>query len=187
MNRSPSSINIANMLTVGRFLLTPVFILLLAGHLYWHALIIFAIAGLSDALDGFIARHFNQRTALGTYLDPMADKLLHAAAYVTLALLNLIPAWISVLVIGRDAILALGVAMITMTRKPYEVRPTIFGKGSTLFQMLYVIVTLLDPEKLSLNALHPILLWATAIVTLFSGLHYICNGVGALRTPPTRP
>jgi cardiolipin synthase (CMP-forming) len=184
LNRSASPINIPNMLTVGRFVLTPVFIILLLRHQYGHALVIFAIASVSDALDGFIARRYDQRTPLGACLDPIADKLLHASAYITMTLLGLIPAWITVLVIVRDVTLVLGVAVITLTRKPYEVRPTIFGKASTLFQMLYVVVTLLDPQQLSMAAMHPILLWVTAMVTAFSGLHYFFNGMSSMRKPP---
>jgi cardiolipin synthase (CMP-forming) len=187
LNRLASPINIPNMLTLGRFVLVPVFIAFLLRHLYWHALVVFAIASVSDALDGFIARRFDQRTPLGSYLDPIADKLLHASAYITLALLGLIPKWITLLVIGRDVILVLGVAIITLTRKHYAVLPSIFGKGSTLLQMLYVVVTLLDPQQHSLAAMHPILLWATATVTTFSGLHYIFNGMASMRKPSSAP
>jgi cardiolipin synthase (CMP-forming) len=187
LNRSASPINIPNLLTLFRFVLVPVFITFLLRHHYGQALVVFAIAGVSDALDGFIARRFDQRTHLGTYLDPIADKLLHASAYVTLALLGFIPAWITLLVIGRDVLLVLGVAIITLTRKPYAVRPSIIGKGSTVFQMLYVVVTLLDPQQLSVAAMHTILLWITAIVTTFSGLHYIFGGLASMRKPSEAP
>ncbi|MBT8352055.1 MAG: CDP-alcohol phosphatidyltransferase family protein, partial [Deltaproteobacteria bacterium] len=86
--------NIPNILTLLRILLTPLFVIFLLKHLYSFALIVFTLAGISDGLDGFIARYLNQRTTLGAYLDPIADKLLVTAAYVSLAILNIIPPWL---------------------------------------------------------------------------------------------
>ena len=176
-----SPFNIPNMLTILRILLTPVFIILLLRHLYWQALAVFAVAGLSDALDGFIARYFNQRTALGAYLDPVADKLLLASAYISLAVLAVIPAWVSVIVIARDVIITLGIAILTVTQKTYEVRPTIVSKCTTAAQIILVMVALFDPTRTLLTALHAPLVWATAILTTVSGLHYIYIGMNILQ------
>lgn len=183
MSRLVSPINIPNMLTLGRILLTPVFIILLLRHMYWQALVIFAIAGLSDALDGFIARYFNQRTTLGAYLDPMADKLLLVSAYIALAVLEVIPAWVTVIVIARDVIISLGIAIIALTQKAYEVRPTLVSKCTTTAQILLVLLSLFDPAQINLAVLHPPVLWATAILTVASGLHYIYLGMNILQEP----
>lgn len=183
MSRLVSPLNIPNLLTVARILLTPVFIILLLRHLYWHSLVVFAIAGLTDALDGFIARWFNQRTTLGAYLDPTADKLLLVSAYVALAVLGVIPAWVTVIVIARDVIITLGISIITLTHKAYEVRPTIVSKCTTTAQILLVILSLFDPARMNLAALHPPLLWTTAVLTTVSGLHYVYIGMNILQEP----
>lgn len=176
-------ISIPNILTLVRILLTPVFIILLLRHLYWQALAVFVIAGVSDALDGFIARYFNQRTTLGAYLDPVADKLLLASAYISLAVLEVLPAWVTVIVIARDVIISLGIAILTLTQKPYEVRPTIISKCTTAAQLVLVIVALCDPARIHLTALYPPLLWLTAGLTTASGLHYIHLGMNILQAP----
>ncbi|MBW2175094.1 MAG: CDP-alcohol phosphatidyltransferase family protein [Deltaproteobacteria bacterium] len=97
--------NIPNTLTLLRILLTPLFAIFLIKHLFDFALLVFAIAALSDGVDGFIARVFRQKTTLGAFLDPAADKLLLVTAFVTLAIQEQIPSWLSVLVITRDVII----------------------------------------------------------------------------------
>jgi cardiolipin synthase len=129
LSQPGSSINLPNVLTIVRILLVPIFILLLVRQLYPLALFVFAIAGLTDGLDGFIARYFNQRTALGAWLDPMADKLLLVSAFVALAILGVIPPWITVLAIARDVIITLGIVVLTLTEKKYEVRPSVASIG----------------------------------------------------------
>ncbi|MCJ8499352.1 CDP-alcohol phosphatidyltransferase family protein [Desulfatitalea alkaliphila] len=176
-------ISIPNILTLVRILLTPVFIILLLRHLYWQALAVFVVAGVSDALDGFIARYFNQRTTLGAYLDPVADKLLLASAYISLAVLEVLPAWVTVIVIARDVIISLGIAILTLTQKTYEVRPTIISKCTTAAQLVLVIVALCDPARIHLTILYLPLLWLTAGLTTASGLHYIYIGMNILQAP----
>ena len=183
MSRFSSPINIPNTLTLVRILLVPVFVILLLRQLYTHALVVFVFAGVSDGLDGFIARYFNQRTALGAYLDPTADKLLLVSSYVALAVLEVIPAWVAVVVITRDVIIVLGIAIFTLFEKAYEVRPTIVSKCTTTLQILLVAVSLFDPDKSRLATLHAPLLWTTAVVTVLSGLHYIYIGMTILQEP----
>ena len=181
MKRSTATISIPNILTVVRILLTPVFVIMLQQQLYSHALLVFAVAGLSDALDGFIARYFNQRTVLGAYLDPMADKLLLVSAYVMLGMLDVLPDWIAVIVIARDVIIVLGIAIITLTDKAYEVRPSLVSKATTLTQILLVLLCLFDPVAAKMPALHTPLVWCTAVLTTLSGLHYIYIGMSILQ------
>lgn len=183
MTRSSSPISIPNILTLVRILLVPVFVILLLRNLYSHALAVFILAGLSDGLDGFIARYFNQRTVLGAYLDPTADKLLLVSSYVALAVLNVIPGWVAVVVISRDVVICLGIAILTLTEKPYEVRPSIVSKCTTTAQILLVCLALFDPACTKLTALHTPMLWATAIITVLSGLHYIYIGMNILQEP----
>jgi cardiolipin synthase len=176
-----SKISIPNILTVARILLTPLFLIVLLRRNYPQALGVFVAAGLSDGLDGFIARCFNQRTVLGAYLDPVADKLLLVSAFVALAILEVVPSWVAVIVIARDVIIFLGIAIFALTEKKYEVRPTIVSKCTTLAQILLVILALCDPTRVKLTMLDPIVLWAAAILTILSGLHYIYIGMTILQ------
>ena len=131
MKTSGWPINIPNILTVARILLTPLFIILLIKNLFAHALIVFTLAGISDGLDGFIARYFNQRTVMGSYLDPIADKFLLSAAFITLAILRIIPAWLTVIVISRDILILAGIAVFSITDIKVNIKPSIVSKFTT--------------------------------------------------------
>lgn len=183
MNRSNSTISIPNILTLLRILLTPVLVILLLRDMYHLALLVFAIAGLSDGLDGLIARLLNQRTKLGAYLDPAADKLLLTSAFISLAVLNVIPGWLTVVVIARDVIILLGLAIFTLTEKSYEINPTLVSKCTTTIQLIMILLSLFDPFHIKVAFLHPILVWSTAIITILSGLHYIYIGMNILQEP----
>lgn len=183
VNRITSTISIPNILTLVRILLTPVFVILLLRDLFSLALLVFAIAGISDGLDGLIARYMNQRTTLGAYLDPAADKLLLISSFVALAVLGVIPAWVTVIVIARDVIILLGLAILMLTEKKYIVSPTLVSKCTTTAQILTVLITLYDPTHLKLAMVYQVLLWSTVILTTFSGLHYIYLGMNILQEP----
>ena len=176
-------ISIPNILTIIRILLTPLFVILLQRGQFSQALIVFTIAGLTDCLDGLIARCFNQRTALGAFLDPIADKLLLVTAYVALAVLTVIPAWVAVVVIARDIIIILGIAVLTLTEKKYEIKPTIVSKFTTTAQIITVLISLLDPGRIQFAYLHAPILWLTVCLTIFSGLHYVYWGMRILQEP----
>ena len=116
--------NIPNLITILRILLIPVFIiLLLYNHFSW-ALAVFAFCGVTDGLDGFIARNSNQRTVLGTYLDPMADKLLLISGFVTLSFLKIIPLWITIVLVSRDLILLIGTLILHMIQGYIVIEPS---------------------------------------------------------------
>ncbi|MBT8340208.1 MAG: CDP-diacylglycerol--glycerol-3-phosphate 3-phosphatidyltransferase [Desulfatitalea sp.] len=183
MTRPVSPINIPNILTVVRILLVPVFVILLMRNLYPHALAVFILAGVSDGLDGFIARYFNQRTDLGAYLDPLADKLLLVCAYTTLAVLKIIPAWIAVLVIARDVIIIMGIAVLALTEKPYRIRPTLLSKCNTSCQIIFIVLALFDPIHIRLAHWYTAMLWLTTAMTILSGMHYIVIGMKILQAP----
>ena len=178
-------INIPNILTLIRILLTPLFVILLLKNLYSSALIVFTIAGITDGLDGFIARYFNQRTTLGAYLDPIADKLLLTAAYVSLAILDIIPPWLTVIVISRDVLIAIGMFIFTMTNIRVEIKPSIVSKCTTVAQLLTVFLTLLQTEIQGVSVLTYSLYWLTAMLTIMSGLHYVYKGLNILQNAST--
>ena len=140
-------LTLANQLTLFPIMLIPAFVLLVVyGYLGW-ALVTFLAAGTTDALDGLIARRTGQRTALGAWLDPMADKLLLVTTFVMLTLpggqANRFPLWLTVLVISRDVAIVLTVAIINMALGPRTFRPSVLGKIATAVYIVTCGVTLL--------------------------------------------
>src|SRR4026208_381888 len=107
-------LNLPNCLTLFRILTIPVFLELLAYHFFWEALLVFAIGGFTDFLDGFVARRMNQQTAVGAYLDPVADKLLIVTSFIMLGSMDGIPVWLAVIVVARDILILLGYGIIYM-------------------------------------------------------------------------
>jgi cardiolipin synthase len=178
-----SPISIPNILTVIRILLTPLFVIFLQRGQFPYALIVFAVAGLTDGLDGLIARCLNQRTALGAFLDPIADKLLLVTAYVALAVLSVIPAWVAVVVIARDVIIVMGIAVLTLTEKKYEIKPSFVSKFTTTAQIATVLISLFDPTQSAFKHFHSTIQWITACLTILSGLHYVYLGMRILQEP----
>ncbi len=142
-SRADILINLPNSLTVLRILLVPVFVGFLLYEYFNYALLTLVVAALTDGLDGAIARFTDQRTRLGEYLDPLADKLLLTSAIVTLSVLHFIPAWAVILVVSRDAILLTGTIVANLTDIDIDIAPTWWGKGATLAQICYVISVLL--------------------------------------------
>jgi cardiolipin synthase len=176
---SQARLTIPNLITLTRILLTPLFIIfLIQGH-YRQALIVFILAGLSDLADGLIARWWQQKSRLGSYLDPLADKLLMSTSFVTLSISRLIPSWLTVMVISRDVILGLGALILRLTDYPLVIKPSLAGKWTTTVQLLTVGLVLLAKAKLW--HLPPGILTAffyiTGGLTAFSGIHYIYGGL----------
>lgn len=168
--------NIPNSLTILRILLIPVFVGFMTYRQYGYALAALFCAGLTDALDGLIARMTNQQTRLGEILDPLADKLLLTSAFLTLSILHLVPSWVVILVVSRDLILMLGTVVAHVTNIAIDIRPTVLGKGTTLCQLTYVVlVTALIWRGMKIGVLFPLLV-VMVVFTLGSGLHYLYRG-----------
>ena len=174
-----SMVNIPNLLTLLRILLVPVFVILLIQGQFLKAILVFVLAGLTDALDGFLARVLHQKTDLGLYLDPLADKALIVTSFVTLSVMGLIPPWLSVLVISRDFIILLGISVMTLMSIPFEIKPAAVSKVTTALQLLTVFVVLVlsylqGPEQ---DGRVYFLFWLTGALTVISGLNYIMRGL----------
>jgi cardiolipin synthase len=153
---------------------------------YDYALGVLLLAGLTDGLDGTIARVANQRTKLGAYLDPLADKLLLTSGFITLSVLHLVPLWIAILVVSRDLILMTGALLICLTESSIDISPTLLGKGTTLFQLAYIIlVVVLTSRQIDLGLLQP-LLYAMVLLTVVSGFHYLYRGFSRLSAGEAR-
>ena len=167
----------ANQLTILRMLLIPAFvILLLYGHRGW-ALVTFLTAGLTDLLDGLIARATGQKTTLGAWLDPMADKLLLVTMFVMLTLpntgaANRLPLWFTVLVISRDVAIVLTVAVVNLAVGPRTFRPSIFGKIATAVFVLTGVVTLYFNYLDRTSQIVTVCIYASLVITLISAADY---------------
>lgn len=171
-----SRMNIPNSLTILRILLIPVFIGFMTYRQYGYALAALLCAGVTDALDGLVARMTNQQTRLGEILDPLADKLLLTSAFLTLAALHLVPSWVVILVVSRDVILMLGTVVAHVTNVSIDIRPTVLGKGTTLCQLTYVLlVVAMIWRGVKIGALLPLLV-VMVMFTLASGFHYLYRG-----------
>lgn len=182
----------ANKITILRILLIPVFIIEVLYYFKtgneWHRLagfLCFIVASILDGVDGYIARHYNQRSELGAILDPLADKLLLVSAIVLLSYggqhyLKVIPTWVTVTIISRDVLLLIGLVVIQMMGTKAKVRPRMIGKVATVLQMIMVVWTLL---KWDANWL-PCLTGAAAACTGIAGLLYVWDGTRQLSASP---
>jgi len=184
-------LNLATQLTILRILILPIFVIFVVyNHIGW-ALFVFLLAAFTDAIDGLLARIFNQRTKLGTFLDPIADKLLLSTAFLITALSdNLIlkiDRWIAIIVVFRDVLILLGIAILEVYSIKIEIRPILSGKFTTFLQLLTVIAVLFFNTLLltghSNNYYSPViecLSYTVVIFTVYSGYRYIVKGIGTL-------
>lgn len=163
--------NIPNILTIFRILLVPVFLYLITRDMYQVALVVFIVAGITDAVDGFIARRFNQRTELGANIDPLADKILLVSSYLILTVKGLVPLWLGVLVLLKDMVLVSGVFLLRGSGRQVIIRPSVFGKFTTFFQIITVVYSIAFP--LSGNGFFNALVTITAILTVYTGFDYV--------------
>ncbi|NIA08954.1 MAG: CDP-diacylglycerol--glycerol-3-phosphate 3-phosphatidyltransferase [Nitrospiraceae bacterium] len=169
-------LNIPNMLTLMRILLTPLLVILLINDRFSEAFIVFTLAGISDGLDGLIARWMKQKTRIGAILDPIADKLLLTSAYVTLAIIGFVPNWLAVTVISRDVMIVFGVLILFLFQGGVEISPSVPSKITTAVQLGTIFTVFLNHELGWLGQfLFPLFIF-TAIVTVISGLHYMHLG-----------
>jgi cardiolipin synthase (CMP-forming) len=171
--------NIPNILSLLRIVLTPVLVIFLMEGSYSKALVVFVFSGLSDGLDGFLARTLKQQTKLGAYLDPIADKALLTSSFLTLAIMGTLPGWLTVIVISRDCIILLGLAILSMMSIPFEIRPAFISKVTTMLQLLTVFMVLVvrGPAGGGDYSAMYLLYWVTALFTILSGLGYLIKGV----------
>lgn len=174
-------LNIPNLLTLTRLFLVPVFLALLSQHRFGYALYVFCVAGLTDALDGTIARWFDLRTEIGALLDPFADKLLLLSAFVGLTVENVIPGWLLGVVIIRDIVIVFGyLLLIFYTDERVPVHPSYLGKAATCFQLASVVAALAGMGQSQVEQLWNFLLYATVAITALSGIHYAYQGLAWL-------
>ena len=190
-----SQLNLANAITIARILLIPVFLVLLLGGIpepYGDiaAAAVFILAAATDKLDGYVARRNEQITTLGQFLDPLADKLLIAAALIALVSQGRVAAWVAMLIIGRE--IAVSVLRIVGVSQGVSIPADKYGKLKTVLQIVYVVYVLVPTEKIATfihvstdvaTVIQWILAGVVVIVTLASGVRYFLNARGVIRMP----
>jgi cardiolipin synthase (CMP-forming) len=165
---------IPNFITIGRLILVPLVIVMIVQGQWGLAFALFVLAGLSDAVDGFIARRFDMRSELGTYLDPVADKALLVSIYVTLAIIGIIPAWMAILVVSRDIMIVSAVILSWVLDNPVEMRPLLVSKLNTFAQIAFAAALLAAKTSgISLGFWFDAAIWSTAALTLASTGAYL--------------
>ncbi len=175
-----------NVLTISRILLTPAFVMAFEGRRFDLALGLFAVAGLTDGLDGLLARLLRQRTRLGSMLDPLADKVLLVTCFICLASGGFLPSWLATLAVSRDAIIVGGLILLNFWGVEVKsgIAPSLWGKLTTLFQISLVFLVMLQE---SLGRSWPLVLeglvLGTAAFTALSGFLYVCKGFALFPHP----
>ena len=180
----------ANLITIMRFLLVPgVVWALITARMDW-AFAGFLVAGISDAVDGFVARQFNQRSELGAYLDPMADKLLLVSVFVVLGFMGELPVWLVVAAVTRDALIVGAVLLATIMGKPVAMKPLFVSKANTAVQIVLAAVVLAELAfTFSLGIVREMIIVLSGLLTAASAGAYLVpwlrhmagNGEGAAR------
>lgn len=167
-------LTVPNEITFLRLGFLPFFIIFILYDHYTWALAVLIIAGLTDGLDGLLARQLNQRTTLGAYLDPIADKLLLSSSFIVLALKKKIYWWLTILVFGRDVLILTAAAVILLVSGYRPFPPSIYGKATTAVQILLVFVVVFAAviQHPLLNVLRNIFVYLVAACTVLSGFHY---------------
>ncbi|WP_298185683.1 CDP-alcohol phosphatidyltransferase family protein [Acidiferrobacter sp.] len=163
-----------NMITLMRVAFVPLLILVLKDHHYLKALAVFLVAGISDGLDGYIAKRFGFVSQLGAILDPLADKILLVSAYIMLALLALVPFWLVLVVTFRDVVIVGGYLVYTSLYGPVSMRPSRVSKFNTFTQILLVVFVLTE-RAFAFPAAHiqAALVFMVLVTTIASGGHYL--------------
>ncbi len=171
-----------NQLTVLRMAFVPVFVILVVYGFGRAALVVFIAAGLTDILDGYIARQFGQNSELGEVLDPVADKLLLVSSFIVLTIRSdafqfSIPLWLTITTIGRDLLLVVSGLIITLVIGKRSFPPTAAGKATTFFQLLTVLTVLASSLLPGLESFFQVVVVLALVTTIGSGLHYSIRGV----------
>jgi cardiolipin synthase len=178
---------VPNAFTFARFVASPLLAWLLLKHEFRLSLLLVAFAGVTDWLDGYSARKLGVIGKMGVLLDPLADKALLVTLFLALGVVRLVPLWMLGLAIGRDLVIVFGSVLLRIFRNRRRFIPTILGKISTFFQIVFVLLVLIRaavPATTFLWWLETTALLLTAFFTFTSGLDYVAKGISMTRQPP---
>jgi cardiolipin synthase len=176
---------VPNQITFLRLGFLPFFLMLIAYDHYRWALLVLVISGLSDGFDGLLARSLNQRSALGAYLDPIADKLLLSSSFVLLAFKNQLAWWLTIIVLSRDVLILIVAVVILLTSGYRPFPPSIFGKLTTATEIILVFLVVLSAAypNYHMGALNHFLAYTVTVLSIVSGFHYSFTTARHLSSP----
>jgi cardiolipin synthase len=181
------NLSIPNLITLARILLVPVLVWAIASDQNRIAFGLFLAAGVSDAVDGFLAKRFGMATALGAYLDPLADKAMLVSIYVALAIVDAIPLWLVILVVSRDIMIVSAVILSWLVDKPVKLKPHPVSKLNTVAQIALALLVLASLGfEFSANAAITALMALVAVLTLLSVAFYLAEWVRHMNEPEPR-
>ena len=181
--------SIPNLITLGRILLVPIVVWAIATPgAMWIAFVLFVVAGVSDGVDGFLAKRFNMTTELGAYLDPLADKALIVSIYLTLGINGEIPRWLVILVVSRDILIVGGIMLSWLMGNPLKIKPLLVSKLNTVAQIVFACVVLGSLGfNIKMDMLTDILMGLVAALTLLSVAAYVAEWVRHMNTAAEGP
>src|ERR1700687_1415883 len=172
-------LTLPNFLTLLRIIAVPIFLIVVSNHHYGAGLVLFMLAGITDTVDGVIARLTDSKSELGATLDPLADKLLLVSSFVILTWLGVIPPWLFILVLTRDVVILAGYLAIYFVSTPMEVDPTLVGKLNTFNEMFtigFALLTLARPD-IPMSTVNLVTWCMTGATSTISGVHYVYSGL----------
>ncbi|HEX3859705.1 MAG TPA: CDP-alcohol phosphatidyltransferase family protein [Pseudolabrys sp.] len=176
--------NIPNLITLGRILLVPIVVWAIASGAMWIAFVLFLSAGVSDAVDGYLAKRFHMTTELGAYLDPLADKALIVSIYLALGITGAIPRWLVILVVSRDILIVGGIMLSWLMGKPLKIRPLLVSKLNTVAQIVFACVVLGSLGfRIEADILTVVLMGLVAVLTLLSIAAYLAEWLRHMNSP----
>ena len=182
------ALNIPNLITLGRILLVPVVVWAIASGEMWIAFVLFMGAGVSDAVDGFLAKHFGMTTELGAYLDPLADKALIVSIYISLGINEAIPRWLVILVVSRDILIVGGIMLSWVMGNPLKIKPLLVSKLNTVAQIMFACVVLGSLGfDIQADMLKLVLMGLVAALTLLSVAAYVAEWVRHMNSAMAEP
>jgi cardiolipin synthase len=186
--RAGIALSIPNLITLGRILLVPVVVWAIASGAMWIAFVLFLAAGVSDAVDGYLAKRFNMTSVLGAYLDPLADKALIVSIYLALSVNHLIPRWLVILVVSRDILIVGGIILAWVIGNPLKIRPLLVSKLTTVAQILFACVVLGSLGfNVKLDMIELLLMGLVGILTLLSVAAYVTEWIRHMNSTAAGP
>lgn len=165
---------IPNLITIARLILVPLVVAMIGSGRWQAAFVLFVVCGVSDAVDGFIARRFDMKSELGAYIDALADKALLMSIYVTLAIVGVVPGWLAILVVSRDLMILMAIMLSWLMAKPVEIRPLIVSKLNTAVQIGFAALVLGSRAfGIDVEGAADVIMVAVAALTLASAGAYL--------------
>ena len=165
-----------NLITIARLLMVPVVIVMLTQGEWGWAFALFLAAGVSDGVDGYLARRLDMRTEFGAYIDPLADKALLVSLYVTLPIIGVLPGWLAIVIVSRDLMIIAAIMVSWLMDRPVEIKPLAISKLNTAVQIAFAALVLGKKAfGLDLNAFDTTAMWAVVVLTVASVAAYLAK------------